>query len=326
MNLTQATTSTAPATPSESTEMYLKTLAELGAGLEPIPIARVAERLGVTQVSANEMMKRLAERDLLAHLPYKGVTLTAAGRRLAHDVIRRQRLWECFLVDQLGIAWERAYELACSLEHATAPEVADALAEYLGQPTLCPHGYPIPDRNGRLASVSGILLTNLATGQPARVTAVFPESTAVLAYLAGHGIRPQQQITIRERAPLDGPLLISAGAVEIALGLNLASLILVTPLASTNPAELEKNNAMNNAIPLSTLAPGELSTITHIGGSSALRRRCLEMGIVKGEAISVERVAPLGDPVAYLVKGYCLSLRRADAEQILVTKGGVTGY
>jgi ferrous iron transport protein A len=77
---------------------------------------------------------------------------------------------------------------------------------------------------------------------------------------------------------------------------------------------------MDELVPLSSLAPGESSTIAYVGGSGNLRRRCIEMGLVTGEPIAVERVAPLGDPVAYLVKGYRLSLRRADAAQILVKK------
>jgi Fe2+ transport system protein FeoA len=77
---------------------------------------------------------------------------------------------------------------------------------------------------------------------------------------------------------------------------------------------------MDDLVPLSTLVPGESSTIAFVGGSGSLRRRCVEMGIVRGEPIAVERVAPLGDPIAYLIKGYLLSLRRADAELILVRK------
>jgi DtxR family transcriptional regulator, Mn-dependent transcriptional regulator len=215
---------------SESHEMYLKSLAELGAGLEPVPIARVAERLGVTQVSANEMMKRLVEWELVAHLPYKGITLTEAGRKVAHDVIRRQRLWECFLVDHLGLPWGTAYELACSLEHATAPEVAEALASYLGHPARCPHGHPIPSSDGRLAPLSGISLTDLETDCPARITAVFPESAQSLTYLAERRLLPQQVVTIRERAPLDGPLALVVAGSEVALGLGLAALIWVEPL------------------------------------------------------------------------------------------------
>src|SRR5512147_1461619 len=123
---------------SESTEMYLKAMAELGD--RDVAIARLAERLNVTHVSANEMMRRLGELGLVTHMPYKGVTLTKKGREAASSVMRRQRLWEVFLYDHLKIEWASIYELACSLEHATAPEVTEALAEFLGNPTNCPRG------------------------------------------------------------------------------------------------------------------------------------------------------------------------------------------
>src|SRR5690606_4646326 len=64
---------------SESTEMYLKSILELDGAEEPVAIARIAERVGVSAVSANEMVKRLIERDFVVHTPYKGVELTAAG-------------------------------------------------------------------------------------------------------------------------------------------------------------------------------------------------------------------------------------------------------
>ncbi|MFM8426637.1 MAG: metal-dependent transcriptional regulator, partial [Chloroflexota bacterium] len=105
---------------SESTEMYLKALVELGNS--DVAISRLAERLSVTHVSANEMMRRLVDQGLVTHTPYKGVTLTKEGREAATNVIRRQRLWECFLYDHLNIEWAKVYEFACSLEHATSPE------------------------------------------------------------------------------------------------------------------------------------------------------------------------------------------------------------
>lgn len=71
-------------------------------------------------------------------------------------------------------------------------------------------------------------------------------------------------------------------------------------------------------IPLSRLQPGQQGTITRIEGNGALRRRCLEMGLVRGETILAERVAPLGDPRAFLVKGYRLALRREEADLIHV--------
>ena len=98
----------------ESTEMYLKAMAELGVG-EVVAVGRLAGRLGVTNVSANEMVHRLTDSGLLSHTPYKGVSLTEDGRTAACSVLRRQRLWECFLYEHLKIEWAKLYELACSL-------------------------------------------------------------------------------------------------------------------------------------------------------------------------------------------------------------------
>src|SRR5512145_1864721 len=94
---------------SESTEMYLKAMAELGNG-ETVAIGRLAQRLDVTPVSANEMVKRLGDQGLVSHTPYKGVNLTEKGREVACDVLRRQRLWEVFLYEHLKIEWAKIYE------------------------------------------------------------------------------------------------------------------------------------------------------------------------------------------------------------------------
>ena len=78
-------------------------------------------------------------------------------------------------------------------------------------------------------------------------------------------------------------------------------------------------------VPLSVLEPGQQGIIAAIRSRGALRRRLLEMGLVRGETIYVERVAPLGDPVEYTVKGSHLSLRRKDAADILVEVPPVGG-
>jgi DtxR family Mn-dependent transcriptional regulator len=220
---------------SESVEMYLKTVAELGGESEPVSIGRVAERLGISPVSANEMMKRLGESDYIDHLPYKGVTLTENGRRLANSVIRRQRLWECFLVQRLNIDWAKAYELACDLEHATAPEVTEALAAFLDYPATCPHGNLIPDPAGQRPDAAPVSLAELNTGESACIRAVAPESSDVLAYLAERDLLPGRQVTVTEAAPLEGPLTLQVTELvaeagsgrEVVLGMALAQLVLV---------------------------------------------------------------------------------------------------
>jgi DtxR family Mn-dependent transcriptional regulator len=178
------------------------------------------------------MMKRLGREDLVAHTPYKGVTLTPVGRRLALDVIRRQRLWECFLVDHLKLGWPSVYDLACSLEHATPAEVTEALAAYLGHPTTCPHGNPIPSRAGAVEPARGVPLDTLPLGRACRILSIDDENTEVLAYLHERDLLPQQTLTLVEAAPLDGPLTLQLGDTHVILGLNLASRIRVEPLAS----------------------------------------------------------------------------------------------
>jgi len=80
---------------------------------------------------------------------------------------------------------------------------------------------------------------------------------------------------------------------------------------------------LDQTVSLQTIHPGQSATIVHVGGMGALRRRFAEMGIVAGEVIRAERVAPLGDPVAYRIKGYRLSLRREEAAQIAVRVEGL---
>lgn len=210
---------------SESTEMYLKAMAELGD--RHVAIARLAERLNVTHVSANEMMRKLGDQGLVTHTPYKGVTLTKKGREVASSVIRRQRLWEVFLFDHLNIEWSKIYELACSLEHATAPEVTEALADFLGNPTNCPRGNPIPNEDGTFTPLNGITLREVEVGKSVRVLAVNATVTDVLKYLQDKNILPGQTINVLEAAPLDGPLTLSVNGKEVALGLSMAEFVIV---------------------------------------------------------------------------------------------------
>jgi len=211
---------------SESTEMYLKAMAELS-DHDVVATARLAEHLNVTSVSVNEMVRRLSEQGLMKHTPYKGVTLTEKGREVASNVMRRQRLWECFLYDYLKIEWAQLYELACSLEHATAPEVTEALAAFLGDPKTCPRGNPIPAADGSFTPLNGIPLDTVAIGETVQVLAVNATATDVLKYLYERGILPGCRLTVVEAAPLQGPLTLRVDEKEIALGLSMAKFVIV---------------------------------------------------------------------------------------------------
>jgi len=211
---------------SESTEMYLKAMVELGQG-DKVAVGRLAGRLGVSNVSANEMVHRLTDQGLVSHTPYKGVELTETGQTAACSVLRRQRLWECFLYEHLKIEWAKLYELACALEHATAPEVTEALAVYLRDPKFCPRGNPIPSADGSFTPLNGVPLREAPLGVKVRVQAVNATETDLLRYLQERGILPGQELTFVEAAPMDGPLTLQVDGQEVALGLRLAEFVIV---------------------------------------------------------------------------------------------------
>ncbi len=218
----------------ESIEMYLKTVSELTEDdAEPVPISALAERMGVSNVSATEMIHRLKKQDLLEHQPYKGVSLTDKGRRRATAVIRSHHMWECFLADELHLPWEQVHDFACRLEHATDTVVTEALAAHLNHPQTCPHGNPIPDPDGHTPDLEDRPLIGLEPGDRAQISRIFPESTLLLDYLAARELKPGAEIVFLEVAPFNGPLMISCAGNTHALGQQIAAYIFVSPKSNS---------------------------------------------------------------------------------------------
>lgn len=192
----------------ESAEMYLKTVSELAIDEAPVPISALAGRLGVSTVSATEMVHRLQNHGLIDHQPYKGIFLTDNGRVQASSVIRSHRLWERFLADQLGLPWNEVHALACRLEHASTPQVTDALDSYLGYPDTCPHGNPIPRVNGEIAEPVDLPLVAMRPGDSAIITRIHPESDELLNYLCELGLVTGTLVVLQEIVPFNGPLVL----------------------------------------------------------------------------------------------------------------------
>lgn len=208
--------------------MYLKTVVELanGAG-KPVPISALADRLGVSTVSATEMVHRLQDQQLLDHTPYKGVSLTDKGQHWATALIRAHHMWECFLVGKLQMPWEKAHDYACQLEHATETAVTEALAAYLNQPTTCPHGNPIPSPDGVVAKLDDMALTAVQPGQSGTIQRIHPESTLLLDYLAGRGLKPGNRFTVAKIEPFNGPIIVECCEQSHPLGQEVAAHIFV---------------------------------------------------------------------------------------------------
>lgn len=220
----------------ESTEMYLKTIRELTADNEPVPISALAKRLEVSTVSATEMIHRLEDSELVAHFPYKGVLLTDDGRDHASEIIRSHRLWESFLVEHLGLAWEKVHDVACRLEHATEAEVTEALAQFLGYPKTCPHGNPIPQPGEVIELTANRALDSLEAGEQGIIERIHPESNLLLNYLAAHDVLPGQSVFVQEIAPFNGPIMVKISEQVHALGQEIAAHIFVTDVQEETDA------------------------------------------------------------------------------------------
>ncbi len=153
-------------------------------------IARIAAVLGVTKGSATSMVKKLAAAKLVRAKRYGGITLSAAGRKAALDVLRRHRLIETFLVQTLKFDWSEVHDDAERLEHALSPRLLDRLDEFLGRPTFDPHGDPIPDSEGNTKEHRSEPLSSFPRGSKARVTRVADQGRPFLSFVAAHGLKP----------------------------------------------------------------------------------------------------------------------------------------
>jgi DtxR family transcriptional regulator, Mn-dependent transcriptional regulator len=189
---------------------------------EPVTTNALAERLGVTPGSASAMVKRLGELGLAEHRPYHGVSLTDPGRRVALEVIRHHRLLELYLVEDLGVPWDRVHQEAEVLEHVLSEELEDLIAAKLGDPTVDPHGDPIPTRELEIKEGSTASLQALQPGNHAIFTRVSDADPEMLRFLAERGIAPGDAFEVIDKQPFDGPLFVRFGDNVHVLGGMLA--------------------------------------------------------------------------------------------------------
>ncbi len=172
-------------------------------------------------------LRELAARALLRAAPCDPPALTEEGRRQAAGILRRHRLSERLLTDILGIPWERAHEEAMRYEHTMTAEGEARLAAMLEHPETCPHGAPIPERNGGPTGGPATTLDRLPPGAQAWIRQVGEEEASFLHYLASLGLLPRAEVRVEEVAPFGGPLLVRVGASQYALGRDVCAKILV---------------------------------------------------------------------------------------------------
>ena len=214
--------------PSTSVQDYLKAIYTLQEAQEPVATSTLATRLRITRPSVSAMLKKLAARKLVRHVPYHPVRLTTAGARLALEMVRHHRILETYLVHALGYGWDQVHAEADRLEHALSEELEERMFAALGRPTRDPHGHPIPSRDGRVAAAPGALLSELPPGVPAVITQVSDQDPAMLRYLGARQLVPETAVLVLAKEPFDGPLTVRSGRAAHVLGLELARHIQVT--------------------------------------------------------------------------------------------------
>lgn len=215
---------------SEAVQDYLKAIYKLGQdGQSPVTTSLIAERLEVAPASVTNMVKKLAEMRLLEHTPYQGVELTAAGEKIALEIIRHHRLLELYLAETLGYAWDEVHAEADRLEHAISEEFEERIDQALGFPRVGAHGEPIPSKQGDIDNPRYQPLAELQPGQRAVVRRVSDRFPEMLRYMEEIGLKLGVQVEVREKAPFQGPLLlrIGGGRKKQSLGLEVASHIFV---------------------------------------------------------------------------------------------------
>lgn len=183
----------------------------------------LAERVAVSSASASAMVRKLADAGLVEHTRYHGVRLTKQGRRVALEVVRHHRLLETFLVQELGMSWDRVHAEAEVLEHVLSEALEQRIAEKLGHPARDPHGDPIPSAALEVDERPTERLEDLPAGARGRFVRVSDADPAMLAYLADLGIAPGYMLEVLERQPFGGPLAVRFGDRTHTIGGGLAA-------------------------------------------------------------------------------------------------------
>lgn len=211
-------------------EDYLKAIYLLMAEGQKVNNSALANELDVSPASTTNMVKKLAELALVEYEPYQSITLTAAGRQVALEVLRHHRLLELYLHQKLNLPWDQIHAEADRLEHVISEALEDAIAAALGNPTIDPHGDPIPSKDGHVETINGAPLSTAELNQPYRLVRVLLQDADRLNYLGSLGLYLNATVTLLKRAPFAGPLLIDVNGDHHALAHDMAELLLVAPV------------------------------------------------------------------------------------------------
>lgn len=216
---------------SETIENYLKTIYHLSAGNSNIVNNKqLADKLNVIPATVTEAVKKLHELKLVIYEKSYGTRLTTSGSKMALSIVRRHRIWETYLANELGFGWDEVHEIAEELEHIKNDKLIKKLSEKLGHPNFDPHGDPIPDEKGKIRKSNFIKLSEAKTKANYKVMGVTDHSTAFLKYLEKHQLIIGASISIKTIEEFDNSIIIICQKKEVSISPKAAECIIVETL------------------------------------------------------------------------------------------------
>lgn len=192
-------------------ENYLKALFNLSAEKGEVSSNELSRQLGIKMPTVNSMMKKLAEKKLVIYESYKPLRLTEKGKKEAGLIIRKHRLTEMYLVQQMGFGWEEVHEIAEQIEHVQSPVFFEKIDALLGYPKIDPHGSPIPDKTGKMEWVHYEKLSSCKIGEMVKLAAVIHTTDDFLKFLNKRELRLGLKIKIVAIEKFDGSVTVSYG-------------------------------------------------------------------------------------------------------------------
>ena len=212
----------------QSEENYLKTIYHLGKqGSFSVSTNDISEKIATKASSVTDMLKKLAEKELVDYKKYQGVCLTNEGKRIAANVIRKHRLWELFLVNKLNFSWDEVHDVAEQLEHIKSPKLVNELDVFLEYPTHDPHGDPIPDKEGNIQKVQKILLSQVNESVVCFCVGVKDSSANFLKYLDKNSIALGTEIQVLTKESFDNSITIRINNSDLTISKEIANNIYV---------------------------------------------------------------------------------------------------
>ncbi|MCX7754535.1 MAG: metal-dependent transcriptional regulator [Anaerolineales bacterium] len=189
----------------------------------PVPVSLLGEHVGASVQAVSQMIRRLNESGFIIHEPYRGVRLTESGEKIAMPALRRHRLTEVFLVKIMGYDWASAHELADTFEQGLNDELENRIDVLTGYPTRCPHGEPIPSRDGIMPVLSDLSLLEVPSGSDCIISRVRTHNPEKLRYIAKLGLIPGEPFHLLSCAPFKGPLRLQLKRHDHVIGYELAA-------------------------------------------------------------------------------------------------------